>query len=111
MKRATPQLLLIGSTDDDAGWVHRALASDNGTVRLERLRADENPRPLLTAMRFDAVLVDLLSSRLDAAGWVALLDDVGQRAPVVAVADARQESAVPGSVMIVAGLEFTSTTL
>lgn len=94
MKRATPQLLLIGGTDDDAGWVHRALASDNGTVRLERLRADENPRPLLTAMRFDAVLVDLLSSRLDAAGWVALLDDVGQRAPVVAVADARQESDV-----------------
>ena len=94
MKTATPQLLLVGGTDDDAGWVHRALASDNGTVRLERLGADENPKALLSAMRFDAILIDLFSSRLDAAGWVALLDDVGQRAPLVVVADARQEAEV-----------------
>lgn len=92
--RVTPQLLLVGGTDDDAGWVHRALAADNGTIRLERLGAHENPRPLLTSTRFDAILVDLLSARLDAAGWVALLDDVGQRTPLVVVADARQEADV-----------------
>lgn len=91
MTRATPQLLLIGGSDDDAGWVHRALAADNLTVRVERLGPTEDPRPLLTSMRFDAVLVDLLSSRLDAAGWIALFDEVGQRAPLVVLADARQE--------------------
>lgn len=90
----TAQLLLIGGTDDDAGWVHRALAADNGTVRLERLRADEDPRPILTSTRFDAVLIDLLSSRLDTSGWLALLADVGQRTPLVVVADARQEADV-----------------
>ncbi|MBL8919862.1 MAG: response regulator [Myxococcaceae bacterium] len=94
MKPTTPRLLLIGGTDDDAGWVHRALASDNRAVRLERLRADEDPRPALTATRFDAILVDLLSSRRDAAGWLSVLDEVGQRVPIVVVADGRQESEV-----------------
>ncbi len=91
LTRATPQLLLIGGSDDDAGWVHRALAADGLTVRLERLGSAEDPRALLTAMRFDAVLVDLLTSRLDAPGWLALFDEVGQRAPLVVLADARQE--------------------
>lgn len=94
VKPATPQLLLIGGSDDDAGWVHRALASDNGTVRLERLGADEDPRPLLTAMRFDAILLDLYSARLDAAAWVKLLDEAAHRPPLVVMADARQEPEV-----------------
>jgi PAS domain S-box-containing protein len=94
VKKATPQLLLVGGTDDDAGWLHRALASDNGVVRLERLGADEDPRALLSAMRFDAILIDLVSSRLDAAAWVALRDDIGHWAPLVVVADARQEAEV-----------------
>ncbi|MCA3013875.1 MAG: response regulator [Myxococcaceae bacterium] len=91
MTRTPPHLLLIGGTDDDAGWVHRALAADGLTVRLERLGASEDPRPLLTSTRFDAVLVDLLASRLDAAGWLALFGEVGQRAPLVVLADARHE--------------------
>lgn len=92
--KITPQLLLVGGTDDDAGWVHRALAADGGTVRLERLGAAEDPRPLLTAMRFDAVLIDLYSAQLDAGAWVALLEEAGQRAPLVVVADPRQEAEV-----------------
>jgi DNA-binding response OmpR family regulator len=91
MTRATPQLLIIGGSDDDAGWVHRALAADGLTVRLDRLSPSDDPRPLLTSTRFDAVLVDLLSSRLDAPGWLSLFDEVGQRAPLVVLADARQE--------------------
>ncbi len=94
MKAQTPRLLLVGGTDDDAGWIHRALAIDNRTVRLERLSPSDDPRPLLSSSRFDALLVDLYGSRLDAQGWVALLEEIGRPVPLVVVADARQESDV-----------------
>jgi PAS domain S-box-containing protein len=96
MSSSTPHLLLIGGTDDDASWVHRALVSDNGTVRLERLASGDDPRALLTSARFDAILIDLYSSAHDARGWLALLDEVGRRVPLVVMADARQESEVVG---------------
>ncbi len=94
MKRSTQQLLLVGGSDDDVSWVHRALATASLTARVERLGPDEDPGPLLAAGPLDAVLVDLLSSRLDAAAWVALLEECGCRAPLVVIADPRQEAEV-----------------
>jgi PAS domain S-box-containing protein len=94
MNQGTPQLLVVGGTDDDARWIHRALATETGGVRLERLALEDDPRPVLAATRFDAVLVDLLSSTRDAGSWVHLLDETKHRPPLVVLADAIQEGDV-----------------